>query len=73
MKLTGQRNQCPGCSEYFNSNASFDKHRTGIFGENRRCKSVDEMTVAGMAKNSTGWWVTAPNPMFTHKEEEDED
>lgn len=77
MKLTGQRNQCPGCNEFFNSNAAFDKHRTGEFGKNRRCKTTDEMLAAGMAKNATGWWVTALNPlygendpMFANKEED---
>ena len=64
MRLTGQRNQCPSCGELFNSNASFDKHRTGHFGRDRRCMTVDEMRAHGMAKNATGWWVTALNPMF---------
>ena len=34
MKLTGRRNQCPGCSEYFNSLTAFDAHRVGEFGLN---------------------------------------
>ena len=41
MRLSGQRNQCPSCGEPFNSNAAFDKHRTGQFGKDRRCMSVD--------------------------------
>lgn len=67
MKLTGQRNQCPTCAEYFNSNAAFDKHRTGAFGVDRRCMTVDEMTAKGMSKGASGFWVTAVNPMF-HRE-----
>ena len=31
MKLTGDRNQCQACKEYFNSTHAFDKHRTGDF------------------------------------------
>lgn len=72
MKLTGQRNQCPGCHQYFNSNAAFDKHRTGTFGVDRRCKTEEEMLAAGMAVNSKGFWVTALNPLFADKEEYDE-
>lgn len=64
MKLSGQHNQCPSCGELFNSNASFDKHRTGVIGKDRRCMTVDEMRSEGMDKNAGGWWVTAINPMF---------
>lgn len=71
--LRGDRNQCAGCGEYFNSTAAFEKHRTGAFGSamgdgtyvmhTRRCRTVAEMGEAGMAKNRDGWWITAPNPM----------
>ena len=64
MKLNGDRNQCQGCKEHFNSTAAFDKHRTGQFGVDRRCRTVDEMYGAGMAHNDRGFWVTALNPMF---------
>lgn len=63
MKLRGDRNQCPTCSEYFNSTAAFEKHRTGLFSA-RRCLSIEEMDVKGMSKNDAGFWVTAKNPMF---------
>lgn len=60
MKLTGQRNQCPTCGLYFNSNAAFDRHRTGDHTlHQRRCLTVAEMTHIGMAQNSGGWWCTA--------------
>lgn len=60
-KLTGNRCQCKGCGLYFNSLAAFDKHRTGDFGKDRRCRSEDEMRGIGMAVSAAGWWVTALN------------
>ena len=56
--LTNQRNQCPGCNEYFNSNLAFDKHRTGRHGVDRRCRTPLEMTEHGMFVSSSGWWVS---------------
>ena len=64
VKLSGDRNECPGCGELFNSTAAFDKHRTGSFGgphnqpSKRRCRSVVEMRQMGMDKNAGGFWVT---------------
>jgi hypothetical protein len=46
-KLGSSRNQCGGCKEYFNSNYAFDAHRTGRFGDDRRCKTPEEMQAAG--------------------------
>lgn len=60
MKLTGDRNQCQGCKEFFNSTAAFDKHRTGQHGVDRHCLTAGEMTDKGMAKNSAGFWVGSP-------------
>jgi hypothetical protein len=60
MRLTGDRNQCPGCDEYFNSTAAFDKHRVGQHGVDRRCLNADQMLAKGMAKNSAGFWVGSP-------------
>jgi len=55
--LRGDRNQCPGCNEYFNSTAAFDKHRTGEHKNNgRRCMSSVEMTAKGMFVGSDGFW-----------------
>ena len=57
MKLTGQRNQCPTCGEYFNSNAAFDKHRVGPHKFNqRRCMTKEEMAGAGMVLREDGFW-----------------
>ncbi len=58
MLLTGNRNQCGGCKQYFNSNAAFDKHRTGVFGVDRRCLNDDEMLGKKMEKNVAGFWTT---------------
>jgi hypothetical protein len=64
MKLTGDRNQCPCCSEFFNSTVAFEKHRRGDFGneENpRRCLTPMQMMAQGMATNADGFWVTKLN------------
>lgn len=58
MHLTGSRNQCQSCKQYFNSNTAFDKHRTGEHGRNRRCRTVEEMTALGMLLNNAGFWIT---------------
>jgi hypothetical protein len=57
-KLSGDRNQCPGCGEYFNSTFAFDKHRAGEFGVNRHCLSRAEMLTKGMSSNPAGFWVS---------------
>ena len=57
MNLSGQRNQCRGCGHFFNSNSAFDKHRTGEYGIDRRCRTPAEMTALGMAVNASGFWV----------------
>jgi hypothetical protein len=58
LKLRGDRNQCPTCSEYFNSTFAFDKHRTGRIGIDRRCMTPTEMLEHGMSKNEAGFWVS---------------
>lgn len=60
MNLTGDRNQCRGCGEYFNSSNAFERHRTGEHGVNRRCLTPDEMLAKKMQKNSQGFWVGRP-------------
>ena len=55
--LRGNRNQCPGCSEYFNSTHAFEKHRVGEHERNqRRCLSITEMTAKGMFVGDDGFW-----------------
>jgi hypothetical protein len=58
MRLTGDRNQCPTCCQYFNSTAAFDKHRTGPLDGNRLCLTEPAMKAKGMQKNTSGFWVT---------------
>jgi hypothetical protein len=67
--LRGDHNQCPGCHEYFNSTAAFEKHRVGEYGTgpngsspDRRCLTVAEMRDKGMS-DASGWWVTRPSNM----------
>lgn len=62
-KLGSNRCQCAVCGEYFNSTAAFDKHRTGDYGPDRRCRTPFEMTEAGMAVSQRGWWVTSLREM----------
>lgn len=74
MKLTGQRNQCRGCNEYFNSNYAFDKHRSGQHGHDRRCLTPNEMKAKGMSLNKSGFWITASMTtadIFSEKENDD--
>lgn len=58
MRLTGNRNQCQGCKQYFNSVTAFDKHRVGEHGVDRRCRTPEEMTALGMLINHAGFWIT---------------
>ena len=56
--LTGDRNQCQGCKEYFNSIKAFERHRIGEYGADRRCRTPDEMMARGYSKNKYGFWIT---------------
>lgn len=60
--LMGDRNQCQGCKEYFNSTYAFDGHRTGKHGVDRRCRTPEEMTERGYSKNRFGLWITNTMP-----------
>jgi hypothetical protein len=61
LTLTGHRNQCTGCNEYFNHDYGFDRHRVGKHTRNhRRCLSVAEMVTKGFSKNAKGFWITEP-------------
>lgn len=60
MRLSGDRNQCPTCGQYFNSSAAFDKHRTGPLDGDRLCLTEPGMRAKGMDRNSSGFWVTRP-------------
>ena len=62
LRLTGDRNQCPTCGEHFNSTKAFDRHRTGRFGVDRRCRTLAEMVALGMVRNEAGFWITEAWP-----------
>lgn len=68
--LRGYRNQCSACSQYFNSNGAFSKHRTGHHGVDRRCMTPSEMEGAGMVLRPDGFWIGSA--MKGYKEHEDE-
>lgn len=56
VTLRGDRNQCAGCDELFNSTHAFEKHRTGEHGKDRRCMTRDEMLARGMVLGADGFW-----------------
>ena len=59
--LRGDRNQCAGCGEFFNSTFAFEKHRAGEHaGNGRRCLTPDQMREKGMDKNAADFWVGNP-------------
>lgn len=51
--------QCMACGEYFNRVSTFDKHRVGEHGPERRCLTAEEMAAKGWSHNSRGLWITA--------------
>jgi len=60
LKVGISRNQCRGCGLYFNSNSVFEKHRTGTFGVDRRCRTPEEMEARGYRLNKDGYWAGEP-------------
>lgn len=55
-RLTGNRCQCPTCSEYFGSVRGFDRHRIGIVAApDRRCLTVAELSAAGWQRSARGF------------------
>lgn len=67
VSLRGDRNQCAGCGELFNSSRAFDKHRAGEHADNQRfCLSPTSMLTKGMSKNAAGYWITKAMPSELH-------
>lgn len=62
MKLTGERNQCGACHQYFNSTSLFIKHRVGEHGKDRRCMTPAEMEAKGWKKNQAGFLIANSFP-----------
>lgn len=50
---------CTSCGLYFNSTYAFDNHRTGSYGNGRRCRTADELRARGCSLNATGHWITS--------------
>jgi len=71
MKLRGQKNQCQGCKQYFNSNLAFEKHRTGKHGKDRRCRTEEEMIAKGMSLNAQSFWISKTNGRFNKEISDD--
>ena len=62
-ELSGNRNQCAACEEYFNSNHAFDKHRIGSFEpDTRRCLTVAEMEAMNFRKTKDDFWLSPIAP-----------
>lgn len=69
--LRGDRNQCAGCGQCFNSSHAFDKHRTGEHGVNRHCMSAEQMQAKGMVLRDDGFWRGSAMPeAVRHQTEE---
>ena len=68
VTLRGDRNQCAGCHELFNSSHAFEKHRTGEHGIDRRCLTADEMLAKGMHKGADGFWRGSAMPERVYEE-----
>ena len=61
-KVGSSRNQCRGCGQYFKSNTAFEAHRTGKYGEDRRCKPTEEIIASGYRLNKDRYWAGEPRP-----------
>lgn len=55
--LTGDRCECGGCHQRFNSTSAFDLHRAGKAGVDRHCREPGEMIAIGMTLNAQGFWI----------------
>lgn len=62
-RVAGDRCRCPACGEYFNSTRSFDAHRVGRHGPERRCLTAAEMQAKSMLMNTAGFWITGQRPV----------
>ena len=62
MKLSGDRCQCIGCGEYFNSTYAFDMHRIGDHKVKRECMTPDMMLEKAMTTNEAGYWISKAMP-----------
>jgi hypothetical protein len=73
LKVGKRRNQCGGCKVFFNSVTAFDKHRTGEYGVDRRCMTVDEMSASGMSVNEAGYWIGSSMERWKNEDDASEE
>lgn len=67
-KLTGRRCVCRACGKFFNTVASFDRHRTGSYAlAERRCLSTAELLARGFATNAADFWISSNRPRLTFR------
>lgn len=59
QRLVGQQNQCRGCQRFFAKNRTFERHRIGSFGKDRRCMDDEQMTAA-FNLGADGFWRGKP-------------
>ena len=71
LRLFGNKNQCPGCSDYFNSNWPFDLHRVTRENGKRDCLNEEEMIAKGFFRSVNGFWMG--EKMVGYKEVETEE
>lgn len=59
-KMTRRCCQCCGCGDYSNGERGFDRHRIDVYGVNRRCLNVAEVTARGWCRNAARLWTIHP-------------
>ncbi len=75
LQLTGTRNQCAACNQYFATTSAFERHRVGRHAKagewkgTRRCLTVEEMKAKGFELREPGVWVTGAKPAAPAAEE----
>lgn len=55
--LTARLCDCIGCGRLFVGVTTFEKHRLGAIGVDRRCATDDELRERGLAQDEQGAWV----------------
>jgi hypothetical protein len=51
-----------GMQGIFQQHGAFEKHRTGQYGVDRRCRTPEEMIAKGFSLNATGYWIASKMP-----------
>lgn len=58
IHLRGKACQCTACGEIFTTESGFNAHRFGSYVDGRRCKTPEELALAGWSKRrptNTHW------------------